>query len=471
MPHFRRKAKIVCTIGPACAKREQLYHLIARGMDVARLNFSHGSHAFHKHVAGTLRRGARKHGKPLSLLQDLQGIKIRMGPLRGGSAELRRGDEIHILPGEGVGDGRTLHVSYPMLLQDAKRGDRVLLDDGSMQLRVTGTAGGALIAKVVEGGILREHKGVNFPGMKLSMESFTPKDRHDLECGLGINVDYIAVSFVRSAADISKVKRWMKKRGKTIPVIAKIEKAEALSDIDNILDVSDGVMIARGDLGVEMPPERVPLIQKGLIAKANGTGKIVITATQMLESMREHLRPTRAEASDVANAVIDGTDALMLSAETATGRYPVDSLVMMDKIIRYTEQWQEPVVSPIRGTSDAGALADAACRAAEDIGARVLVVYTRSGFTARLLSKFRPKAPVVAYTSDRRVLSALTLYWGVIPKYMKAPATAEKLCEHAEQMLIGERIVRQNDRIVIITGSPFSEGVKTNFMKIQRIGR
>ena len=470
MTHFRRRARIVCTIGPACAKRDVLFNLIAKGMDVARLNFSHGSHAFHMGVAGTLRRGARHCGRPLSLLQDLQGIKIRVGPLKGGSAELRRGEEVRILPGEGLGDGGVLYVSYPMLLQDAKRGDKVLLDDGFMQLRVTGTADGALLARVVEGGIIRDNKGVNFPGMKLSVESFTPKDRHDLECGLAMNVDYVAVSFVRSAADISKVKRWMRRRGKTIPVIAKIEKAEALSDIDNILEVSDGVMIARGDLGVEMPPEKVPLIQKGLIEKANGTGKVVITATQMLESMREHFRPTRAEASDVANAVIDGTDALMLSAETATGRYPLESLAMMDKIIRYTEQWQEPVVSHIRGTSDAGALADAACRAAEDIGARVLVVYTRSGFTARLLSKFRPKAPVVAYTSDRHVLSALPLCWGVIPKYMRAPATTEKLCTQVEKMLTAEGIVRRDDRIVIITGSPFSEGGKTNFMKIQRIG-
>jgi pyruvate kinase len=470
MTRFRRKARIVCTIGPACAKEDVLFKMIARGMDVARLNFSHGDHAFHRKVVGTLRKGAGKYGRPLSILQDLQGIKIRVGPLRGGSAELRRGKEVRILAGDGLGDGGHLYVSYPKLLQDAKRGEKVLLDDGFMQLRVTGKTDGSLTARVVEGGLIRDRKGVNFPGMKLSLESFTPKDRTDLELGLRMNVDYIAVSFVRSAADITKVKNWMKRRGKTIPVIAKIEKAEALEDIDNILDVSDGVMIARGDLGVEMAPEKVPLIQKGLIAKANGTGKLVITATQMLESMREHLRPTRAEASDVANAVIDGTDALMLSAETAIGRYPLEAIAMMDKIIRHTEQWQEPAVSHIRGTSDAGALADAACRAAEDIGASVLAVYTRSGFTARLLSKFRPKAPIVAYTPDRRVLTGLPLYWGVIPKYMRSPATTDELCKRVEKMLTAEKIVRPNDRIVIIASSPFSTASRTNFMKIHRIG-
>ena len=464
------RAKIVCTIGPSSSSRAVLFHLIKSGMDVARLNFSHGSHSSHREAIRLIREGSKKFNKPVSILQDLQGIKIRVGLFRNGEVELRKGSSISIHPGEGTGDDGNIFVSYPALMKDAKKGDRILLDDGLMQLRVTGKSKESLIARVIEGGILKNRKGVNLPGMKISQRSFTGKDMRDLEFGLKMEVDYVAISFVRTARDITVIKDMARERGMDLPVIAKIEKHEALLNIDNILDASDGIMIARGDLGVEVAPEEVPLIQKALIRKANNKGKIVITATQMLESMKENLRPTRAEATDVANAVLDGTDALMLSAETASGEYPIEAFLMMERIIRHTEQTEKRASDYIRGNSYAEALADAACRASDDIGAKVLVAFTRSGFTARLVSKFRPKIPIIAFTPDHSIMYRLPLYWGVIPKYMRPLANTDQMLREAEKALLKEKIVKKNDRIVIIASSPLSTKAKTNFMKLHQIG-
>lgn len=464
------RAKIVCTIGPASSSRAVLFHLIKSGMDVARLNFSHGSHESHQEVVRLIRAGCKKFRRPVSILQDLQGIKIRVGLFKNGEVELRKGNSLSIHPGEGTGDERNIFVSYPALLKDAKKGDRILLDDGLMQLRIIEKSRGALIARVIEGGVLKNRKGVNLPGMRISQRPFTEKDMRDLELGLKMAVDYVAISFVRNARDIAVIKDWAQKKGGRMQVIAKIEKPEALLNIDEIFEVSDGIMIARGDLGVEVAPEEVPLIQKALIKKANNKGKIVITATQMLESMKENLRPTRAEATDVANAVIDGTDALMLSAETASGEYPIEALMMMDRIIRHTEQTQKIASDYTRGNSYAEALADAACRASDDIGAKVLVAFTRSGFTARLVSKFRPKVPIIAFTSDHAAMSRLPLYWGVIPKYMKPLANTDQLLREAERALLKEKIVKKGDKIVIIASSPLSTKAKTNFMKLHQVG-
>ena len=466
----RRRAKIICTIGPASSDKKMLFSLISGGMDVARLNFSHGSHASHEKVIRTIREGRRRYKRPVTILQDLQGIKIRVGLIKGGEAEIKKNSEVLIMPGEGTGDGKNLYVSYPLLLRDAKKGDRILLDDGLIQLRVTGKSNKALKTDVIEGGIIRDRKGVNLPGMTISQSSFTEKDRADLEFGLRMQVDYVAMSFVRTAADIRAVKNWMTKKGRSIPVIAKIEKPEALCNIDEILEAADGIMIARGDLGVEVSPEEVPLIQKGLIDKANKKGRIVITATQMLESMKEHLRPTRAEATDVANAVIDGTDALMLSAETASGLHPLEAFRMMDRIISFTEETQKPASSYIRGDSYADALADAACRAAEDICSKVLVAHTQSGFTARLLSKFRPLTPIIAFTPDRSIMPRLSLYWGVTPKYIKPFKTIEQFLHEAEKILTEEKTVKKGDRIVLTASSPLPTKGKTNFMKLHQIG-
>lgn len=466
----KRKAKIVCTIGPASAKREVISSLIKKGMDVARLNFSHGDHDTHKKAIEFIRDISRRYRRPVAILQDLQGVKIRVGLIEDGAVELKKGRTLLLIPGEGIGNQKQIFISYPALLKDAKRGDKILLDDGFIQLSVLGKAKNALRTKVIEGGLLRDKKGVNLPGVKISVTSFTGKDQKDLLFGIDMNVDYVAISFVRDASDIRKVKEWLKHRKQQIPLIAKIEKPEALHNIEEILSEADGIMVARGDLGVEIPPEEVPLIQKELIDEANKRGKIVITATQMLESMTEHLRPTRAETTDVANAVIDGTDALMLSAETATGKYPVEAVRMMDRIIRHTERMKETESSYIRGDIFAEATADAACRAAEDINAKALVAFTQSGFTARLLSKFRPKVPIIALTPDERIKNRVCLYWGVTPKIMKLPKTTDEMIENVEESLLKERIVKKGDRIVITSSSPLSTKGKTNFMKLHRIG-
>ncbi len=466
----KRKAKIVCTIGPASAKREVISSLIKKGMDVARLNFSHGDHDTHKKAIEFIRDISRRYRRPVAILQDLQGVKIRVGLIEDGAVELKKGRTLLLIPGEGIGNQKQIFISYPALLKDAKRGDKILLDDGFIQLSVLGKAKNALRTKVIEGGLLRDKKGVNLPGVKISVTSFTGKDQKDLLFGIDMNVDYVAISFVRDVSDIRKVKEWLKHRKQQIPLIAKIEKPEALHNIEEILSEADGIMVARGDLGVEIPPEEVPLIQKELIDEANKRGKIVITATQMLESMTEHLRPTRAETTDVANAVIDGTDALMLSAETATGKYPVEAVRMMDRIIRHTERMKETESSYIRGDIFAEATADAACRAAEDINAKALVAFTQSGFTARLLSKFRPKVPIIALTPDERIKNRVCLYWGVTPKIMKLPKTTDEMIENVEESLLKERIVKKGDRIVITSSSPLSTKGKTNFMKLHRIG-
>jgi pyruvate kinase len=466
----QRKAKIVCTIGPSSSSEAVIGLLIRSGMNVARLNFSHGTYDNHRENIERIRRMTRKYGSPVAVLQDLQGVKIRVGLIKGGAVNLKKGNTLLLMEGEGIGDQHRIFISYPCLLKDVKSGDRILLDDGLIQLSVIGKSRNALKARVTEGGTLRDRKGVNLPGVRLSAKSFTEKDEEDLLFGVKMDIDYVAISFVREANDIRKVRGWLRGKGRDIPIIAKIEKPEALSNIEEILSEADGIMIARGDLGVEIPPEEVPLIQKSLIDKANRKGKIVITATQMLESMTEHLRPTRAETTDVANAVLDGTDALMLSAETASGRYPVEALKMMDKIVRHTEYMKAGASSYVRGNTFAEATADAACRAAEDIDAKVLVGFTQSGFTARLLSKFRPSVPVIACTPDEKIQRRVCLCWGVTSKIMKLPATTDEMIAGVEKALLTERVVKKGDSIVITSSSPLSTQGKTNFMKLHRVG-
>ncbi len=466
----KRRAKIVCTIGPSSMDKKVISSLIKNGMDVARLNFSYSDHDTHKKIIELIRDMSRRLNRPVAILQDLQGIKIRVGRIESGAVEIKKGKTLLLVPGNGVGNQERIFISYPALLKDIKSGDRILLDDGLIQLHILGREKNTLKARVIEGGILRDRKGVNFPGIKLSISSFTEKDKKDLLFGINMGVDYVAISFVRDSGDVRKVKRWLNEKRHQIPLIAKIEKPEALYNIEEILSEVDGIMVARGDLGVEVPPEEVPLIQKKLIDEANKKGKIVITATQMLESMTEHLRPTRAETTDVANAVLDGTDALMLSAETATGKYPVDALKMMDRIIRYTESSKNTTVSYIHGTTFAEATADASCRAANDIGAKVLVAFTQSGFTARLLSKFRPGVPIVAFTPEEKVRNRMCLYWGVFPRMMRQLTTTDEMIREVEKSLFEEHVVKQGYRIVITSSSPLSTLGKTNFMKLHSIG-
>ncbi|NOZ24824.1 MAG: pyruvate kinase [Nitrospirae bacterium] len=472
------KAKIVCTIGPASSSERMIASMIRAGMDVARLNFSHGTHAEHRRYIGTIREWSRRLQRPVAVLQDLQGIKIRIGKVEAGAVHLKRGQSVLLRPGEGVTTGDTLFISYPALLRDLKKGHRVLLDDGLILLEVTGRRRDAIVAHVREGGALTDHKGVNLPDTRISLSPFTDKDRDDLAFGLEAGVDFVALSFVIKPHDVRKVKEWLKRQGASLPVIAKIEKPDALRHIDSILDVADGIMVARGDLGVEVPPEEVPLIQKDLIRKANRRGRLVITATQMLESMREHQRPTRAEATDVANAVIDGTDALMLSAETATGRYPLEAVRMMKRIIEYTESEAAVprMTSPSFSLNLSGdekpslAVADAAVWAASDVDAKCIVAFTRSGFTGLLVSKCRPSVPVIALTPDETVMRRLSLYWGVRPIRMRPLSHTDEMVFEVEKSLIDNKVARRGDTIIIIASSPLHERGKTNFMKIHRIG-
>jgi pyruvate kinase len=465
-----RKTRIVCTIGPASCSRERVLGLVKGGMDVARLNFSHGGHEFHRGAARLVRECSEKLGRPVAVLQDLQGIKIRTGPVEGGAVELKRGREVLVSPGSGTCTDRKIFLTYRHIARDAAPGDRVLLDDGLMELRVRGKEKNALIAEVIEGGTLRDRKGVNLPGINVRARSFTEKDRRDLALGLKLDVDYIAISFVRTAADIRSVKTALKRARKHVPLIAKIEKPEAVENIEEILEEADGLMVARGDLGVEVPPEDVPMLQKTLIELANLRGKLVITATQMLESMTEHASPTRAEATDVANAVLDGSDALMLSSETSTGRHPLRALQMMDRIIRKTESEVDAVPSYMPGNSYSEAIAEAASQAAGDIGARYIVAFTQSGFTARLLSKFRPAVPIIAFTPHEHVRRRMSLYWGVMPRLMRPLASTDDVFVEVEKALLKDRLLRPGESVAITASTPIGRYGKTNLLKLHRIG-
>lgn len=466
-----RKAKIICTIGPASSKKRVVEQLISSGMNVARLNLSHGTHAEHRKAIETIRSSARKKDCPVAIMLDLKGLKIRVGSLKGGSVNLRNNSTVTLTSRDIEGDGKLIPILYARLARDLKAGSSIFIDDGLLQLKVLSKEKSRLTAKVIEGGLLKERKGVNLTGVSISTSTLTSKDVDDIGFGIETGVDYIAVSFVTAKIDIKRVKNLLKKRNSDIPVIAKIETRQALDNIDEIISISDGVMIARGDLGIEVPPEEVPLIQKQLIDDCNRALKPVITATQMLESMTEHVHPTRAEAADVANAVIDGTDALMLSAETAAGKYPVKSLRMMDKIIKYTEEHKSefmPVVE--HSKSFAHAIAESACSAAIDIKAKAIVAFSRSGFTALLVSKFRTHIPIIGFTVREDVRRRMNLYHGIKPFTMKFPHSTDKMISESEKRLLEKGIVKKGDSIVIIATSPFAFGEKTNIMKLHKVG-
>jgi len=467
-----RKAKIVCTIGPASSSKKIIHEMIAAGMNVARLNFSHGTYESHKRAVDGIRSGARYHNLPVAVLQDIKGLKIRIGKIKNGAVSLKKDATLLLTTKNITGDSERIQVMYPPLVKDLKVGNTVLIDDGLIQLKVTGKRKYDLITKVIEGGLLMEKKGVNFPGVRISSPAFTKKDMADTAFGIRLGIDYIALSFVRSKGDVLKLKNWLKRKKADIPVIAKIENRQAVENIDDIIEVSDGLMIARGDLGVEFPPEEVPLIQKRLIQKCNLAMKPVITATQMLESMTKHTRPTRAEATDVANAILDGTDALMLSAATAVGKYPVESLRMMDRIIRFTETHAAyPPAADIVSGYFAQAIAEAVCSSALDIRAKTIVAFSRSGFTALLVSKFRPHVPVTGLTDKETVCRRMNLYWGVAPHVVKFPDNTDDMISESEKALLQKGIVKKGDAIAIIATSPFALGGKSNIMKLHRVER
>jgi pyruvate kinase len=474
MSQPNRRAKIVCTLGPASHSVAMIRRLVKAGMDVARLNFSHGDHAGHAETLARVRRVAADSGRTVAILQDLQGPKLRVGHIPAGAIRLRRGATFTLTTRRGVATDEAVSVSYSDLPEDVESGDRILLDDGLLQLEVLGTSTHEVRCRVIEGGDLRSNKGINLPGRKLSTPALTAKDRRDLDFGIEQGVDYIALSFVREPEDLGSVRRVLKKHGVSIPVIAKLEKPQAVDNLQAIIDVADGIMVARGDLGVELPPERVPTLQKKMIRLARLAGKPVITATQMLESMVENSRPTRAEASDVANAVFDGTDAVMLSAETATGRHPVGAVQMMDRIIRVSEgssaysqlQWE---ISTGGRHSIPDAIGQAAAEAARELDARVIAVFTQSGGTARLVSKYRPSAPLYAFTPIPEVERRLGLVWGIQPRSVPSFKTTEEMVEEVCRRLAGERVVRKGDLVVFTAGTPVGHPGSTNFLKIHRV--
>lgn len=470
------RTKILCTLGPASDSPERIEALVRAGMDCARLNFSHGTYEEYAATISVIRETAARLGQPVAILQDLQGPKIRIGAIAGGVVELRPGETVRLQPSDAIGTRDLLTTTYRELPQDVRSGERILLDDGQLVLVVEEVEPGGIVrCQVLEGGTLRQKKGINLPGVMVSTPALTDKDRRDIAFGCTHGVDYIALSFVRRGEDLLELKQEIRALGANIPIIAKLEKPQALENLDEILVEAAGVMIARGDLGVELPPERVPVLQKQIIRKANAAKRLVIVATQMLESMTTHLRPTRAEASDVANAIFDGADAVMLSAETATGMHPVAAVEMMERIIVAAEVEMErtpwrPSRKLIRGVDFPDAVCDAATLVAAEVGARYLVAFTQSGSTAQLLAKYRPPAPLLAFTPFPQVRNQLSLAWGVSPYVMEIPVTIDTLIADLERRLFKEELASEGDVIVLVCGAPLDVGGRTNLMKIHRLG-
>ncbi|MBX7113300.1 MAG: pyruvate kinase [Myxococcaceae bacterium] len=473
-----RRAKIVCTLGPATTSQEMLEKLLASGMDVARLNFSHGTHEQHQEVIERLRAASLKVRKGVGILGDLQGPKIRTGRLEKGAIELVEGKEISITTDEGVlGNEDLVSTTYVHLAADVNVGDRILLDDGLLELKVLATDKKTLVrTEVIHGGTLKNNKGINLPGVAIRADALTPKDREDLIFGIKNGVDYVALSFVRNPQDIDLARAAMAEAGRQVPIVAKLEKPEALARLDAILDKTDGVMVARGDLGVEIPPEEVPAIQKDIIRRANARGLPVIVATQMLNSMIEHPRPTRAEASDVANAIFDGTDAVMLSGETASGDYPIESVEMMNRIVLAAESSMrqtfprmgsgEPLRIPAQFPDVTSGVA---CRAARETGASLIVAFTLTGTTARLLSRYRPTVPIIAFSPNQEVRRRLSLLWGVIPRVLEPMQETEAMVRRVEEELLARGLAQRGESVVIVFGAPVGQAGKINSLRLHTI--
>ena len=469
-----RHSKIVCTIGPATRSPRMIRKLIEAGMDVARLNFSHGTHQEHAESFAMLREAAMKFQKPIAVLVDLQGPKIRTGALAGGGTVLlRAGQKFIITTAKVLGDTTRVNTTFHPLPREVNKGDRILLSDGLIELRVEKTSQTEVTCQVVNGGILGEHKGINLPGVQLHVPALTEKDRADLRFAAAHGADYIAVSFVRHPEDIVLAKSLVKRTNKKIPVVAKLEKPEAIENLDEILKASEGVMVARGDLGVEMSPERVPVVQKEIISRAREHRRPVITATQMLESMTENTRPTRAEASDVANAIFDGSDAVMLSAETATGKYPVESVGMMARIIEEAEAsiHEFPRPASTERLKVAETVAELVCHASRELHMKLIAVFTHSGFTARLVSRYRPLVPIIAFSPEAETRRRMALLWGVTARSIVDIKKIDGLAAVAEKRLTEERLVKKGDVIGIVAGTPMGIHGTTNFMKFHVIGQ
>lgn len=465
-----RRAKIICTIGPACNSESAMRDLMRVGMDVARLNFSHGTHDEHAVNIARLRSVAAEQNRTICILQDLQGPKIRTGRLIGHTpVAIKTGSHVIITPRDVDGTPSLISTTFKTLASEMKPGARILLSDGLIELRLISRRGADVVCEVINGGFLGEYQGINLPGAALSIPALTAKDRRDLDFGLRHGVDIVALSFVRSAADVHMVKRIVAKHGSTAPVIAKLEKPQALEHLEEIFEASDGVMVARGDLGVEMAPEKVPVIQKHIIRRSADWRKPVITATQMLESMIENPRPTRAEASDVANAIFDGTDAVMLSAETASGSYPCQAVAMMAKIVVEAEsnlaEFTTPKRRTHRGLSIAETICESIAHAAEDLQMGAIAVFTDTGTTARLISKYRPNPAIHAFSHVPAVCNRMNLLWGVHPILHEHTQTVEGMVNASEKQLLKQGSVKVADVLGVVGGTRMSTG-STNFMRL-----
>jgi pyruvate kinase len=482
-----RNAKIVCTIGPASNSLAMLDRLIESGMNAARLNFSHGTHESHAAAIKAIRQAAERQHAAVAIIQDLQGPRIRVGELPSGGIEVRVGHSVRLTTmlarsGGQLGaqslahsPGLDIPVTYPYLARDIRPGARILINDGLIELLADRVVGGFIECTVTNSGTITSYKGINLPDTSVSAPTLTDKDKEDIRFGIAQGVDYVALSFVRGPEDIIAARTLIAECGGDLPIIAKIERAEAVAALGAILEQADCVMIARGDLGVEMGPEAVPVLQKRIIMEANRRRRLVITATQMLESMTQALRPTRAEASDVANAVFDGTDAVMLSAETAIGAHPVETVQVMDRIIRAAEEGAEPGVMPKRQTdfgdmSFPEAICTAASSAAKAITASAIVAFSERGMTARLISKQRPDAPIIAFTPFEPVRQRMALYWGVRPHTMPQIEQTDARVDAAERRLRTEGLVKAGERIVILSGTRIGQPGGTNLIKLHEVG-
>ena len=474
-----RRTKIVCTIGPASSTVEQLDRLAAAGMDVARLNFSHGTHAEHAEVIQRIREAEARWNRPVAILQDLQGPKIRLGTFGeggGGRVDLESGRPFALCRTPCVGSAERVFVSPPEYLGRVRAGDEIWMDDGMIQLRVEATTPQEVRCVVVAGGRISDHKGISLPHVDLPASCLTEKDVDDLRFGIEQRVDFVAVSFVRTADDIREVRRFLETQGADIPLVAKLERHEVLDNLPAVVGAVDAVMVARGDLGVDVPLEDVPHIQKEIIRQAHVAKVPVIVATQMLESMVTHTRPTRAEVADVTAAIFDGADAIMLSAETASGRYPAEAVEVMARIAERAEQ-AALALEPTRRRREARgpvgfpeAVSDAAASAARALDARAIVAFTQSGFSARLISQERPPMPIIAFTPFAAVQRRLALTWGVTSRLIRKVETTDEMVEEIEATLLGDGTVRADDVLVIISGSPMWVTGTTNLVKLHRVG-
>jgi pyruvate kinase len=473
-----RRTKIVATIGPASSDRAILRRLLESGVDVFRLNFSHGTHESHAATVHAIREVSGAVGRPVAVLQDLSGPKIRTGRLAGGVVTLAPGSEVRLAAGDGVGSASRVFTPYAPLIASARPGNRLLLDDGRIELRVTAATGDELVTTVVNGGPLGEHKGINAPGVPLAASAITEKDERDLRVGLELGMDLVALSFVQHADDLRRARAILGDAGREVPLIAKIERPAAVDNLDGILETAQGLMVARGDLGLEMPLEQVPRIQKHIIRRSRAAGIPVILATQVLESMRVEPRPTRAEVSDAANAVDDGADAIMLAGETAAGRYPVQAVEMLDAVIRDAEllpptERVVPINDP-GGSRHARALCEAAVTLATTARADAIVAVTRKGRTARLLASLRPPINVFAATASPAVIGASSLLWGITPVLAEVPAPEDRIASESkidrlEETLVERGLVQPGAVLVFVNVSADLARTDANFVTVRRV--